>query len=87
MNKYADAIKVLGKESVDYKELCFEIATFSPSSITRAASNLRIDFEPAWLLDCRNLVVSGQKIEAIKLYRDNTKSSLKEAKEACDKLA
>lgn len=35
---------------------------------------------------CRSLTLEGKKIAAIKLYRKHTNSSLKEAKEFCDKL-
>jgi ribosomal protein L7/L12 len=86
MAAYVEAIKILGTKDIDFKALCFEIAAYKPSSIVDAAKRLRINTEPAWLTECRQLVAANQKIPAIKLYRSATNSSLKEAKEACDKL-
>jgi hypothetical protein len=39
-----------------------------------------------WLQDVRNLVLQGQKIEAIKLVRQQTRSGLKDAKDFVEGL-
>lgn len=83
MNRYADAIKIIGHDDVDFKKLCFDIAAHNPGSIVAAAKRLNFNVTPAWLYMCRDLAKTN-KIGAIKLYRENISCSLKEAKEAVD---
>ena len=42
--------------------------------------------EPDWLAEVRDLVARGNKIEAIKVYRERTGLGLKEAKDAVEAL-
>lgn len=42
--------------------------------------------KPVWLYEVESLILSGQFIDAIKLYRKSTESSLYDAKSACDDI-
>lgn len=56
------------------------------SDSTYAFINAIQDTKPAWLREVENLILIGKFIDAIKLYRKSTDSSLLDAKNACDAI-
>jgi len=44
------------------------------------------DTKPAWLRDVESFILGNKFIEAVKLYRTNTDTSLRDAKDACDAI-
>lgn len=87
MNHYAEAIRILEKEGINYKALMFEVARKSPAVLMKAARAVGMDAKD-WRAECRNLFRGGYgyKINAIKLYREKTGANLKEAKEAVEAM-
>lgn len=65
----------------DYRKVLVEIAKHRPAVFVSASRCVN-----PWVKDCAELVNCGEKIQAIKLWRTNTGSSLKEAKEAVEDL-
>lgn len=86
MNRYAEAIRIISHEDVDYKKLCVEIAAQNPGAIVSAAKRLQFTVTPAWKEQCAEMMRNGHKVEAIKLYRSQARVGLKEAKIACEAM-
>lgn len=78
-NAYAEVIIELAKLH-DYKDLVFKIAAICPSAVLKAIG------EASYIKECRRLVSIGEKIPAIKLWREITGDGLKEAKDAVESL-
>jgi ribosomal protein L7/L12 len=51
------------------------------------AEHLGVDPQTPDMPDVVEFLRQGQKIQAIKVYRERTGTSLKEAKDACDRMA
>ena len=82
MDYYKKAIELLGKE-LDYKAICFAIASSHPAVFVKhAAGDDKVALEYA----CKALVEDGKKFDAIKMWRAETGAGLKEAKEAVEGL-
>ena len=81
-NWYAEAIDVVSEDK-DFKRIVIEIAKSHPKCVVMADTRV---YGKAWRERCRELYLNGDKIPAIKLWREKTKASLKEAKEAVERL-
>ena len=82
---YAMAIDVL-KCELDWRSLVFEIAKANPHALVQAATELGWQPPQNWQDECRSLLQEGQKIEAIKLYRSRTGTTLKLALDAINRM-
>jgi len=82
-NKYAEVIDVISDQSNDWRAIVIEAAKIAPSVISRAASNAK---HGPWQKQAKALLAAGEKLEAIKLCRNMTGMTLKDAKEACEAL-
>ena len=72
MNYHKKAIDLL-KGEFDWRNLCFSIAATNPKAFIDAVERMGVNW---------NKLFQGlTKIEAIKLYREKTGASLKDAKE------
>jgi len=80
MNYYAQVIEIITSNRTDWFEIVAKIAAKHPKIVVLAA-------QTAWQKEVKTLVDSGQKIAAIRLYRDVIECSLREAKEAVERMA
>lgn len=85
MNNYSMVMDVLAVEH-DWRKLAFQIAKTNPSAVVESAIALGWKPRPDFRDECRQLARSGNKIEAIKLYRAASGLGLKEAKDAVDNM-
>ena len=89
VNWYARALDVLAQDcnDCDSDQIVLEIAKRNPSVLVKAIEAIcqreREERAP-WRKEFSELVRQGQMVRAIKLYRENTGSPLKEAKKAHD---
>ena len=89
VNWYARALDVLAQDcnDCDSDQIVLEIAKRNPSVLVRAIEAIcqreRGESHP-WWEEFGELVRQGQMVKAIKLHREKTGSTLKEAKEAHD---
>ena len=89
VNWYARALDVLAQDcnDCDSDQIVLEIAKRNPSVLVKAIEAIcqreREESEP-WRKEFSELVRQGQMVRAVKLHREKTGSSLKEAKEAHD---
>ena len=89
VNWYARALDVLAQDRNDYDsdKIVLEIAKRNPSVLVKAIEAIcqpeREENHP-WWEEFSELVRQGQVLKAIKLHREKTGSTLKEAKEAHD---
>ena len=86
VNWYARAIDLLAQE-YDRAEVILEIAKRNPSVLVRAVEAIyqrRREESAPWRKEFGALVRQGQMVSAVKLHREKTGSTLKEAKEAHD---
>ena len=89
VNWYARALDVLAQDcnDCDSDQIVLEIAKRNPSVLVKAIEAIcqrgREERAP-WRKEFSELVRHGQMVRAIKLYRENTGSPLKEAKKAHD---
>ncbi len=81
-NWYPRAIEILSSVD-DARAVLFRIAAKHPKAVVDACAPLRA--APP-VTDCLQLMLAGQKIPAIKLWRSVTGDGLKEAKDACEAL-
>ena len=87
VNWYARALDVLAQDcnDCDSDKIVLEIAKRNPSVLVKAIEAIcqrgREERAP-WRKEFSELVRQGQMVRAIKLHRDKTGSTLKEAKEA-----
>ena len=81
MNHYAKAIKALSG-SLDYRAIAFNLAAKHPGIFLKMLEELN----PV-LVECTRLVQAGEKVQAIKLYREsNPGCGLKEAVDVINEL-
>lgn len=78
LNYYKHAIEILSKQDVNWRAIVYEIAKDHPKAIVDC-------FREDWEVPVKEALGLG-KVPAIKLYREITGKSLKEAKEAVDKM-
>ena len=89
VNWYARALDVLAQDcnDCDSDKIVLEIAKRNPSVLVKAIEAIcqreREESAP-WRKEFSELVRQGQWVKAIKLHREKTGSTLKEAKEAHD---
>ena len=89
VNWYARAIDVLAQDynDCDSDKIVLEIAKRNPSVLVRAVEAIhqreRWESRP-WWGKFSELVRQGQMVRAVKLHREKTGSTLKEAKKAHD---
>ena len=89
VNWYARAIDVLAQDynDCDSDKIVLEIAKRNPSVLVRAVEAIhrreRWESRP-WWGKFGELVRQGQRVRAVKLHREKTGSTLKEAKKAHD---
>ena len=79
MNWYAKAIEMLSREDLDYKVIAYNLAKTHPKAFVIAATG---DLER----NCRNLLRSGHKLEAIKHCKEVSGMSLRDAREFVEAL-
>jgi ribosomal protein L7/L12 len=84
-NPYAKVIAELQKDQ-DWRTIVFSIAQFAPSAVLKAIKDIGTKDEPAWKKECRDLVKAGERLMAIKLWREKENIGLKEAKDAVEAL-
>ena len=89
VNWYARALDVLAQDcnDCDSDKVVLEIAKRNPSVLVRAVEAIgrrKREESAPWRKEFRELVRQGQMLRAIKLHREKTGSTLKEAKEAHD---
>ena len=89
VNWYARALDVLAQDcnDCDSDQIVLEIAKRNPSVLVKAVEAIcqreRGESHP-WLKEFSELVRQGQMVKAVKLHREKTGITLKEAKEAHD---
>ena len=89
VNWYARALDVLAQDcnDCDSDQIVLEIAKRNPSVLVKAIEAIcqreRGESAP-WRKEFSELVRQGQMVRAVKLHREKTGSTLKEAKEAHD---
>lgn len=79
-NYHAAAIDIVTSEKHDFRQLCINIAKTNPSVLVKAAGYI------PWQAEVRRCLASKSKIDAIKLCRTLTGMSLKDAKDAVERL-
>lgn len=80
MNNHQKAIDIIAYEH-NWHQLCVSIAKNNPKALVDALDDtLGID-------SVKRFVMNGEKVNAIKLYRDIKQCSIKEAKEYVDGIA
>ena len=90
VNWYARALDVLAQDcnDCDSDKIVLEIAKRNPSVLVKAIEAIcqreRGESHPSWLEEFSEYVRQGRMVRAIKLHREKTGSTLKEAKEAHD---
>ena len=81
MNYYARAIEIIAsKTEQDWFQMLMKIAATNPKALVDS-------LKPSWEKEAKELIDCGEKVAAIKLCRNATGLSLKEAKEKLDSLA
>ena len=87
VNWYARAMDLMVQSGHDRVEVILEVAKRHPSVLVRAIEAIdkrkREASEP-WQQEFSELVRNGQMVSAVKLHREKTGSTLKEAKKAHD---
>ena len=86
VNWYARAMDLMVQE-YDSVEVILEVAKRHPSVLVRsieAIDRRKREASEPWRQEFSELVRNGQMVSAIKLHREKTGSTLKEAKEAHD---
>lgn len=74
------AIDIVTNGSIDFHRLCIEIAKNHPEALVENCSKYR------YVSECKRLVESGEKIEAIKIWRNENGGTLLEAKNEIENL-
>lgn len=88
-NHYAEVIRILTDHNTDFRKLVIAIAQKHPKAIVDAANLNTEQTQDAWRAPVIKLLREkgiGAKIEAIKMARNLSHMSLKEAKEAVEAL-
>lgn len=81
---YAKAIDILMAGDLDYKGVCIELAKTDPTMFVKVAVNNSKKGESDLEERARLLYLEKGVVEAVKLYRNVTGASLKEAKDWVD---
>jgi ribosomal protein L7/L12 len=84
MNHYATAIRIIANKNINWHDLVTEIAIHNPAAVTAAYA--RLNPGPSLETRCKQLMLSNEKIKAIKLWREETGVSLGDAKNAVEAL-
>ena len=89
VNWYARVLDVLAQDCTNHNinEVVMEIAKRHPSVLVRAVEAIgqrERGESPPWWKEFSELVRQGQMVRAVKLHREKTGSTLKEAKKAHD---
>ena len=84
-NYYAQAIKRIASDDLDYKAIAIAFAIKHPKDFVYAA-NISNPKKAGWKDQCKTMVDGGRKIEAIKLCREETGMGLMEAKDFVEAL-
>jgi ribosomal protein L7/L12 len=84
MNHYAAALRIISDEIVDWRGLVIKIAIHNPAAVTAAYA--RLNPGPSLEARCKQLMVSDEKIKAIKLWREETGVSIGDAIKALEAL-
>lgn len=80
---YPKAIELISDPSIDARAILFKIAARRPKAIVDAFD----DGSKSRLIDeCRSLMKAGELVAAVKLWRNSTGVSLKDAKESVEAL-
>ena len=74
------AIDIITDKYIDFYQLCIEIAKNHPEAITNNCTKYQ------YVSECKRLVESGEKVEAIKMWRNETGKTLLEAKNEIENL-
>lgn len=85
MNYYAEVINIIANERDRAFDILVEIAKKNPASVMNAFRKLNLS-EGAWRQKAIDSLKSNQKIQAIKICRQGTGLSLKDAKSIIDNL-
>jgi len=89
MNYYAEAIRIITADGVDYRALVHKIAIENPGAIVRVCRSAEKEAELAKRKmdkELRVLLFEKSLIYAIKRHREITRSGLRESKEYCERL-
>jgi len=89
MNYYAEAIRIITADGVDYRALVHKIAIENPGAIVRALKAAETEGERAKKKmdkELLSLIREKHLIHAIKRHRELTRAGLKESKEYCEQL-
>jgi ribosomal protein L7/L12 len=89
MNHYAAAIRIISDEIVDWRGLVIKIAIHNPAAVTAACARLYPGRQypgPSLEIRCKQLMLSNEKIKAMKLWREETGANLLGAKNAVEAL-
>jgi ribosomal protein L7/L12 len=84
MNHYATAIRIIAYKNINWHDLVTEIAIHNPATV--AAAYARLSPGPSLETRCKQLMLSNEKIKAIKLWREETGVGLGDAKNAVEAL-
>ena len=84
MNYYAEVIEIVTEKKMLAEAIMIEAAKIAPSVIVKAYR--KVSGEDSWVPGAKELIIAGQKIQAIKYCREKTGMGLKEAKEAVENI-
>lgn len=76
-------IDIIAFADIDYKKIAIEFAKEYPDEFVKFYRLTHMKSE-SWYRAYRDLMIAGDKIQAIKLFREYTKASLYEAKRFSD---
>jgi len=74
------AINIITSKKLDFYKICIEIAKNHPKALVEGCR------EYQYVSECKRLVESGEKVEAIKMWRNETGKTLLEAKNEIENL-
>jgi len=78
------AIDIITDKTIDFYQLCIEIAKNHPEALVENCSKNCSKYR--YVAECKRLVESGEKVEAIKMWRNYTGKTLLEAKNEIENL-
>lgn len=89
-NNHREVIRLLAESSdLDFPQIVYRIAIGNPKAVVDAISGKERNSKPNQVdleSRCADLIKSFKKINAIKLWRDETVTTLKEAKDAVERI-
>ena len=90
MEYFQKALRIVGRENLDWRKLAIQIATEDPRTFVEAFENLtpkrKAISSRSWDVEARRLLNEGKKIDAIKHCREITGWNLSTAKNAVEAL-